>query len=142
LASNNKNNNYNPVNIPADNNNNNARNNNSDFVEVHVNKMILGIRTFLNPQYGNTTPEEEAAAVIKVSAATKKYTELKIKILQDSPRDAEKLSKILQAKQKEYQKAQDSEDIERLVTEVDVLEYLLFLVNRGRSVAAGEEIQQ
>ena len=93
--------------------------------------MIQGIRTFLNPQYSNTTPEEEVGAVITINPATKKYAELKIKILQDSPRDAHKLVEILQAKQKEYKKARDSEDIERLITEIDVLEYLLFLVNRG-----------
>jgi len=104
---------------------------NSDFIEYHVNRMIQGIRTFLNPQFGNTTPEEEAAAVITVNPVIKKYAELKIKILQDSPRDAEKLSKILQAKQGEYKKAQNSDIIERLVTEIDMLEYLLFLVNNG-----------
>lgn len=68
-----------------------------DFVEDHVNKMIQGIRTFLNPQYGNATPEDEAAAVIKINPATRKYAELKIKILQNSPRDADKLEEILQA---------------------------------------------
>ena len=95
--------------------------------------MIDGIRAFLNPQYDNTTPEEEAAAAIKISAATKKYAELKIKILQESPRDAHKLVAILQAKDKEYAKAQDSEEIENLITEIDVLEYLLFLVNRNEA---------
>jgi hypothetical protein len=130
------------VNSTSDNNNNNNASNNSDFVEEHVNKMIMGIRTFLNPLYGNTTPEEEAAAAIKISLATRKYAELKIKMLHDSPRDAVKLKEILQAKQREYRKAQDSDVIERLVTEIDMLEYLLFLVNRGRSIAAEEEIRQ
>ena len=127
----NKNNNCNPV-IPADDKNVSD----GDFIEYHVNKMIQGIRTFLNPQYGNTTPEEDASSVIKISLATKKYAELKIKILQESPRDADKLVEILQAKDKQYKKAQDSEDTERLISEIDTLEYLLFLVNRGRNVAA------
>jgi hypothetical protein len=48
---------------------------------------------------------------------------------------------ILQAKEKEYEKAQDSEDIERLVIEIEMLKYLLFLVNR-RNVAAEEEMRQ
>ena|GEM_PF-5072281 len=113
------------------NNNNDNNTCDNDFIEYHVDRMIQGIRTFLNPQYGNTTPEEEVRAVITINPATKKYAELKIKILQDSPRDAHKLVEILQAKQKEYKKARDSEDIERLITEIDVLEYLLFLVNRG-----------
>jgi hypothetical protein len=38
-------------------------------IEKHINKKIDAIRIFLNPQYGNTTPEEEAAAVIKISPA-------------------------------------------------------------------------
>jgi hypothetical protein len=80
---------------------------NNNFIEGHVNKMIQGVMTFLNPHYGNTTPEEEAAAVIKINPAIKKYSELKIKILQDSPRDADKLKDNLQAKQREYRKAQD-----------------------------------
>jgi PleD family two-component response regulator len=101
------------------------------FVEKHVNRMIQGIRVFLNPQHGNITPEEEAAAaIIKVNPATKKYAELKIKILQDSPRNADKLREILQTKQKQYEAAQDSEDIEKLITEIDMLKYLLFLVCR------------
>jgi PleD family two-component response regulator len=95
---------------------------NSDFIEEHVNRMITGIRTFLDPQYDKTTarPEEdeEGAAVITINPATKKYCELKIKILQDSPRDADKLKEILQVKEVEYEIAQDSEDIERLVTEI------------------------
>ncbi len=101
-----------------------------DSTEVIIQRTVEGIKKLLNPQYDNTTPEEEAAAAIKVNPVIKKYAELKIKILQDSPRDAEKLSKILQAKQKEYRKAQDSDIIERLITEIDMLEYLLFLVCR------------
>lgn len=94
--------------------------------------MIKGIRTFLNPQYGNITSEEEKAkkAVITISAATRKHCELKIKILQDSPRDADKLRQILKAKQEEYEEAEDSQDIERLIPEIEMLQFVLFLVCR------------
>ncbi len=120
--------------LMVDNNNNNASDSESDFVNAHVSRMIEGIRRFLNPQYGNTTPEEEAAAVIKINPATKKYAELKIKILQDSPRDADKLSELLKSKQEEYEKARDSEDIERLVTEIEMLKFMWFLVRKhGRN---------
>jgi PleD family two-component response regulator len=115
------------VNTNADNNHDNASSR-SDFVDVHVKKMVNGIRIFLNPRHGNTTPEEEAAAAIKINSATKKYAEIKIKILEDAPRDANKLKQILRTKQKQYDKAQDSEEIERLITEIDTLKYLLFLV--------------
>ena len=104
-----------------------------DSTEAIIARMIGGIRIFINPQYGNTTPEEEAAAVIKINPATKKYCELKIKILQDSPKDPNKLRQILKVKQKEYQKAEDSEYIERLVTEIEMLKFVRFLVNRNSS---------
>lgn len=113
------------------NNDNDNTTSSSDFSEDHVNRMITGIQTSLSPQYGNTTPEDEAAAVIAISSATKKYCELKIKMLQDSPRNAEKLREILQAIEEQYQKAEDSENIERLVIEIDMLKYLLFLVHRA-----------
>lgn len=109
-----------------------------DSTEVIIQRTIDGIQKFLNPQHGNTTLEEEAAAVITVNPATKKYCELEIEILQDSPRDAGKLREILQAKEKAYEKAQDSEDIEKLVIKIDTLKYLLFLV-KWRNVAAEEK---
>jgi hypothetical protein len=37
----------------------------------------------------------------------------------------------LKAKQKEYEKATDSEDIERLVTEIEMLQFVLFLIVRN-----------
>ncbi len=77
----------------------------STTMEKAIEKKIEGIRTIINPQYGNTKAEEEVAAVIKINPATKKYCELKIKILQDSPRDVDKLREILKVKQKEYEKA-------------------------------------
>jgi hypothetical protein len=39
----------------------------------------------------------------------------------------------LKVKQKEYEKAEDSEDIERLVTETEILRFVLFLVCRNES---------
>jgi hypothetical protein len=130
------------------NNNNNSVNHEADSIrdstEIIIRRTIAGIQKLLNPRYGNTpTPEKEeaAAAVITINPATKKHFELQIKTLQDAPRDTDKLKENLQAKEKEYEEAEDSEDIERLVTEIDMLSYLLFLVNR-RNVAAEEEMRQ
>jgi hypothetical protein len=64
-----------------------------------------------------------------------KRCELQINILKTAPRDAGKLKEILQVKEERYEKAQDSEDIERLITEIDMLEYLLFLVRRANNEA-------
>lgn len=43
----------------------------------------------------------------------KRHWESQIKILRDAPRDENKLREILKAMQEEYEKAADSEDIER-----------------------------
>ena len=70
---------------------------------------------------------------ITISDATQKHSEFQTNTLQDAPRDPDKLRKILKEKQEEYEKAKDSEDIERLVTEIEMLKYVLFLVNRNRN---------
>ena len=106
---------------------------NSDPTEKAINKMIDGIRWLLNPQYGNTTPQEEAAAAIKISAATQKHFELEIKTLQDAPRDPDKLRELLKRKQRLYEKATLADEIQPLVTEVETLKYVQFLVNRNRN---------
>jgi hypothetical protein len=61
----------------------------------------------------------------------KQHWETEIKILREAPRDPHKLGEILKAKQKEYEKAIDSEDIERLVPEIEMLKFVLFLVCRN-----------
>jgi hypothetical protein len=55
------------------------------------------------------------------------------KLFRDAPRDPHKLGEILKAKQKEYEKATDREDIERLVPEIEILKFVLFLVSRNES---------
>ena len=97
-----------------------------------INRAIEGIHWRIHPLYGKITPEEEATAVIKINPATKKYAELKIRLLQDSPRDVDKLKEILQAKEEEYEKAQDSEDIERLIIEIEMLNFLLFFGTQSK----------
>lgn len=104
----------------------------STTLEETIKRTIEGIQKFLNPQHGNTTPEEEKTkAGITTSAATQKHSELQIKTLQDAPRGPDRLRGLLKVKQKEYEKAEDSEDIERLVTEIEMLKFVLFLVNRN-----------
>lgn len=39
----------------------------------------------------------------------------------------------MKAEQEEYEKATDSEDIERLVPEIEMLKFVLFLVSRNRT---------
>lgn len=105
-------------------------------IENAIKKTIDGIQSLLNP-LNNMTPEEEEMeekmAVIRISEATQKHFNLQTKTLQNAPRDPDKLREILKEKQKEYDKAEDSKDIERLVTEIEMLKYVLFLVNRNRN---------
>jgi hypothetical protein len=109
-------------------------NDGSTIIERTIKKTIDGIQTLLNP-VNNMTPEEEEMeekmAVIKISEATQKHFNLQTKTLQDAPRDPDKLRELLKEKLKEYEKAEDSEVIEDLATEIEMLKYVLFLVNRN-----------
>jgi hypothetical protein len=78
---------------------------------------------------GTTTDKEPTT--IEISLAMKRHWESEIKILRDAPRDAEKRIEILKEKQEEYEKAKDSEDIERLIPEIEMLKFVLFLVCRN-----------
>jgi hypothetical protein len=46
-----------------------------------------------------------------------KVLELQIKVLQNAPRDADKLERLLKAKRRQKEEAMHIEDTERLVTE-------------------------
>jgi hypothetical protein len=60
----------------------------------------------------------------------KEHWKSEIKILREDTRNTGKLRQILKAKQKEHDKSGDSEEIERLVTEIEMLKYVLFLVRK------------
>ena len=77
---------------------------------------------------GATTGKEPT---IEISLAMKRHWESEIKILRDAPREPEKLRQILKVKQEEYEIASDSENIERLVSEIEMLKFVLFLVCRN-----------
>ena len=56
--------------------------------------------------------------------------ESELKILREAPRDPDKLIEILKIKQKEYEKAMDREDIERLVSEIEMFRKMEVAVKR------------
>ncbi len=109
--------------------------------EITIRRHIEGIKKLLNPQYenttANTTPEEEeeeaaGLAIIMNNPATERHFELQIKTLQDAPRDPDKLRELLKVKQRQYEKATLAEDIQQpLVTEIEMLQFVLFLVCRN-----------
>jgi hypothetical protein len=58
----------------------------------------------------------------------KKHLELEIKTLQNAPRDADKLRKLLKVDQRQKEEAMHIEDTQRLVTEIEMLPVVLYLV--------------
>ena len=65
------------------------------------------------------------------SSVVNRDFKLKIKTLQNAPRDPSKLEQIIKAKERENDKARHIEDTQRLVTEIEMLKVVLFLVNRN-----------
>ena len=65
-----------------------------------------------------------------LSPPQKRQLELEIKTLQNAPRDAEKLEKLLKAKQRQKEEAMHIEDTQRSVTEIEMLKVILYLVSR------------
>jgi hypothetical protein len=72
------------------------------------------------------------------SAVVKRDFKLKIKTLENAPRDPDKLQQLLQSKEREKDEAMHIKDIERLVTEIEMLKVVLYLVcrNNRRSKAS------
>jgi hypothetical protein len=93
--------------------------------------VIEGIQRMIRVR--DISPGEEGKAVIQINPAMKRQWESEIKILREAPRHAEKLRVFLKARQKEYDKATNREDIERLVPEIEMLKFVLFLVSRNES---------
>jgi hypothetical protein len=99
-----------------------------DSTELIIQRTIDGIQKMIRPYETKEEGKTPQLAVIEINPAMKRNWETEIKILRDAPRDPHKLGEILKAKQKEYEKAINSEDIERLVTEIEMLKFVLFLV--------------
>jgi len=68
-----------------------------------------------------------------MSPPQKRHLELQIKTLQEAPRDAEKLERLLKSKRRQKEEAMDLEDKQRLVTEeIEMREVVLYLVASRR----------
>jgi hypothetical protein len=111
-----------------------------DSTEVAIQRMIEAMQRMISLNYNrNSEGEGEAAtgrtaAIIITNAATKRHFELQIKtLLQKAPRDADKLKRLLKIKERENEKARKIEDTIRLVTEIEMLKLVLYLVRRGSS---------
>jgi hypothetical protein len=73
-----------------------------------------------------------------MNPAIKRRLELEIKTLQNAPRDADKLERLLKTKERQKEEAMYMEDTQRLVTEIEMLKVVLYLVcrNNRRSKAS------
>src|ERR687893_3221641 len=89
-----------------------------DSTEVAIQKMIEASQRMINEQL-NSPPVNE-------------HFKLQIKTLQNAPRDPDKLERLLKVKQRQKEEAMHIEDTQRLVTEIEMLKVVLYLVCRNR----------
>jgi type VI protein secretion system component VasF len=68
-----------------------------------------------------------------MNPAVKRHLELQIKTLQNAPRDADKLERLLKSKRRQKEEAMEREVTETLVTEIETLKVVLYLVSRNES---------
>jgi hypothetical protein len=79
-----------------------------DSTEVAIQKMVEGAQRMIRV---NNSQDEEPE--IKNNPAMKRHLELEIKTLQNAPRDAAKVRRLLEVKQRQKEEAMHIEDIQR-----------------------------
>jgi hypothetical protein len=89
-----------------------------DSTEEAITKMIEASQEMINEQL-NSPPVNE-------------HFKLQIKTLQNAPRDADKLERLLKKKERAKDEAMQMEDTQRLVTEIEMIKVVLRLVCRKR----------
>jgi DNA polymerase I-like protein with 3'-5' exonuclease and polymerase domains len=71
---------------------------------------------------------EEGSAGGGLSPSLKRHLGLQIKTLENAPRDADKLRRLLQINQRQKGETEHIEDTQRLVTEIEMLRFVLYWV--------------
>jgi hypothetical protein len=101
-----------------------------DPTEVAIQKMIDASQRMLDVQsrVGGEVREDGWG----INPAMKRHLELEIKTLQNASRDADKLKQLLELKQRQKEEAMHIEDTQRLVTEIEMLKFVVYLVCRNR----------
>jgi hypothetical protein len=66
------------------------------------------------------------------SRPVNEHFKLQIKTLQNAPRDPEKLERLLKIKERQKEEAIYMEDTHRLVTEIEMLKVVLYLLRRRK----------
>jgi methyl coenzyme M reductase beta subunit len=99
-----------------------------DPTELAIQKMIDASQRMItvNRQVEGEAREEGWG----INPVMKRHLELEIKTLQNAPRDAHKLMRLLEVKQRQKEQAMHIEDTQRLVTEIEMLKVVSYLVSR------------
>jgi hypothetical protein len=98
-----------------------------DSAEVAIQKMIDASQRMIDV---NSQVTGEAKDCWGINTVMKKHLELEIRTLQNAPRDADKLRRLLELKQRQKEEADHIEDTQRLVTEIEMLKVVLYLMCR------------
>ena len=107
-----------------------------DSTEVAIQKMIDASQRMITM---HSQVARGASEGWGINPAIKKHLELETKTLQNAPRDASKLRKLLEIKQRRKEEADPLEDKQRLVTEIEMLKVVFSLVCRDNRIRKEEE---
>ena len=99
-----------------------------DSTEVAIQKMIDASKRMIDVQ--SQVQGEAKEEGWGINPIMKRHLELEIKTLRNAPRDADKLRRLLELKQRQKEEAMHIEDTQRLVTEIEMLKVVLYLVSR------------
>jgi hypothetical protein len=111
-----------------------------DSTELAIQKMIEASQRMID--VNSRVGEAAGEGWLGLNPATKRHLELQIKTLQNAPRDPDKLERLLEKKRRQKEEAKHIEDTERLVTEIEMLKVVLFLVCRNRGKEEEEKEQK
>src|SRR5918995_1777189 len=100
-----------------------------DPTDLAIKKMIEASQRMLRINNQGVEVREGGG----ISPAMNRHLELEIETLQYAPRDADKLRQLLKLKQRQREEAIHIEHTERLVTEIEMLEVVLYLVMRSKN---------
>ena len=89
-----------------------------DSTELAIQKMIDASQRMINEQLNSPTVNE--------------HFKLQIKTLQNAPRDPDKLERLLKIKRRQKEESVRIEDTQKLVTEIEMLKVVLYLMCRNR----------
>jgi hypothetical protein len=97
--------------------------------EVAIQKMIEASQRMITISSSNEGVEGGWGGM---NSAIMRHLELQIKTFQNAPRDPDKLERLLKSKRRQKEEAMHIEDTERLVTEIEMLKVVLYLVSRDK----------